>query len=275
MASRVVLQVKQISSLYQEKMGERDARQLVEGFNKRFGDVLLKVELDSNKQMHLLENFRYHKALQLLDPDRKVMCEVYPEKGERDRLIYLLRIGLTVEKYSTKWLFKHTIIKKLMNKFDYTLEDICAELSDDKYYRPSDLKKYLVHRNIPSHIEKLSVMVGARSLVERIASSQVIPTEVKDILYEKAILPKQGHHRLTIWKFNLLQKFFRTCSLTNEILNNQKQLKLMIDTLIAENFRIDEHMRNLYQDVQTETRIEEYTMCFLSYQRKFIIRKNH
>lgn len=110
----------------------------------------------------------------------------------------------------------------------------------------STINRYILDTRIPQHIREKALKMETKTVLEKIASSIVIPEEVKMILYKKAIIEKGNDFRLTGKKFEYMKEFCSVCVLPDTLLRNTSVLENILDKLISNNFEIKEHMISLF-----------------------------
>lgn len=82
-------------------------------------------------------------------------------------------------------------------------------------------------------------------MVKKIATSSVIPHEMKPILFERAILPKRYINRLDSMKFEYIKQFCSCVSFPKDLLEDKSQLENLIDSLLLSNSSLPEHFNDL------------------------------
>ena len=130
------------------------------------------------------------------------------------------------------------------------------EIANATRFDESIIKRYLLDERIPEHIRNRAIEVSSKTIVQKICQSKVIPLQIKEILYEKAILENDNPLRLTLKRFEYLKDFFNANSLPKEMMVNLTFMENMIDDLICTNFDISYHMKNIYKDYWTIRRVK-------------------
>jgi len=98
-----------------------------------------------------------------------------------ERIIHILKITIPLER-GISWLFKNEHVMKL--KQNYNLSDI--EIARKVNCKTDTIKKFILDNRIPPHIGEKATQIKARTVLEDIDRSCVIPDEVKMLLYKKA-----------------------------------------------------------------------------------------
>lgn len=104
----------------------------------------------------------------------------------------------------------------------------------------------------------------AKTVLEKVCSSIVIPEEVKTVLYENCIIEKGNDYRLTGKKFDYVKEFCSSCNLPDLLLKNTLDLESLINKLLSSNFGISNHMINLlnsflgYDTASFQSKPEKY-----------------
>ena len=190
---------------YQNK--ER-ARKIVQAERARKSRIIpLVAEEVAKGEYILIEKFEYYSALMKSQPDVRVPCLVYPGTRDEERLIHTLKIRIPLEK-GTSWLFKNEHVMNL--KQDYDLSDrVIAKKANCNI---GTINRYTLDTRIPPHIREKALEMDAKTVLEKVCSSKVIPEEVTTLLYEKAIIEQGNGYRLTGKKFDYMKEF---CSSSN------------------------------------------------------------
>ncbi|WP_226672086.1 hypothetical protein [Rossellomorea aquimaris] len=231
-----------VTYYHDEIRNEERAKKIVQAERDRKSRIIPLVAEEVTKGEYvLIENFEYYSALLKTQPNVRVPCLVYPGTSNEKRLTHILKICIPLEK-GTSWLFKNELVMKL--KQDHHLSD--STIARKVNCNTSTINRYTLDTRIPQHIREKALKMEAKTVLEKIASSIVIPEEVKMILYKKAIIEKGNDFRLTGKKFEYMKEFCSVCILPDALLGNTPGLEIFLDSLIFSNFKIKEHMRSLY-----------------------------
>lgn len=226
---------------YDDIKNEERAKKIVQAERARKSRIIpLVAEEVAKGEYVLIEKFEYYSALLKVQPNVRVPCLVYPGTSDEERLIHILKISIPLEK-GTSWLFKNEHVMKL--KQDYDLSD--REIARKANCNTAVINRYVLDTRIPQHIREKALQMEAKTVLEKVASSTVIPEEVKKILYKKAIIKQGSDYRLTGKKFDYMKEFCSACALPDTLLENKFNLENLINKLLANNFEIKEHMISL------------------------------
>ncbi|WP_339213321.1 hypothetical protein [Ornithinibacillus sp. FSL M8-0202] len=226
---------------HDEIKSDERAKRIIDAVNAKKNRVIpLVAEEFSPEKYVLLENFEYYSSLLKIRPYVRVPCLVYPKTSEVDRLIQILKVTIPLEK-GTSWLFKNEHIMRLVDVHNMSIRNI-ANLTNCSI---SKINSYILNREIPIHIREVAIQAEAKTVLESICKSTVIPKPLKPILYEKAIIEKGSSHRLNIQKLQLLKHFCSVTEIPIFILDSRSLLKRLIDQLVSTNFNLSTHMINL------------------------------
>ncbi|MFI8577549.1 hypothetical protein ACIGEL_17700 [Rossellomorea aquimaris] len=231
-----------VTYYHDEIRNEERAKKIVQAERDKKSRIIPLVAEEVTKGEYvLIEKFEYYSALMKAQPNVRVPCLVYPGTSNEKRLTHILKICIPLEK-GTSWLFKNEHVMKL--KQDYRLTD--SAIARKINCNTSTINRYILDTRIPQHIRERALKMEAKTVLEKIASSIVIPEEVKMILYKKAIIDKGNDFRLTGKKFEYMKEFCSVCVLPDTLLRNTPSLEMFLDRLIYSNFKIKDHMRSLF-----------------------------
>jgi hypothetical protein len=104
----------------------------------------------------------------------------------------------------------------------------------------------------------------ARSAVQDICRSKVIPNIMKLILYEKAILTKDHIHRLTGEKLKYFIKICESCNIPDSLLRNETNAEQFINEMLSNNFNLNEHFESLIPS-HTQANTSQWSIFFIKY----------
>ncbi|MFC3040711.1 hypothetical protein ACFOGI_10670 [Virgibacillus xinjiangensis] len=231
-----------ITYYHDEIRNEERAKRIVQAEKARkSGKVRLAVEEVAKGEYILIERFEYYSALLKTQPDVRVPCFVYPGTSDVERLIHILKISIPLK--GTSWLFKNEHVMKLIQNHGLLERDIAKKT----YYKTAIIKYYILDTRIPQNIRERALQMKAKTVLEEIARSTVIPEEVKMILYSNAIIEQGNDFRLTGKKLDYMKEFCSVCFFPDTLLKNTSDLDLerLINYLISKNFEIKEHMTSL------------------------------
>lgn len=200
--------------------------------------IALVVEEVGNEEYILIENFIYYAARLKTQPDIHIPCLVYPGTSDEERLLHILKISIPLEK-GTRWLFKNENVMRL--KEIHGLQD--KEIARKVNCSESVIKHYILDTRIPPKIRDKAIKMEAKTVLDQIASSTVIPPEAKDILYKKAIIEKGNDQRLTGKKFLYMKEFFSAFSVQDW--PKEFPFERLIYRFLASNYKIKKHMISL------------------------------
>jgi len=231
-----------ISTYYVDgKISEKKAQAIIQAENAKKDRIIsLVVEKVGKNEFILIEKSEYYAALMKMAPYTRQPCLVYPNTSDMERLIHILKVSIPLEK-STRWWFKHKHVMRLIHVHNLTSN----EISNATGLNLSTIKRYIPDNRIPRDIWKIGSQMGAKTVLEKIARSTVIPNEVKLLLYEHAIEEKDSADRLNGPKFDLMKTFFSSCHLPDYLLMDHLKLKQLVNQLIVTNFELESHMINL------------------------------
>ncbi|WP_060678279.1 hypothetical protein [Virgibacillus halodenitrificans] len=229
-----------VTYYHDEIRNEARAKKIVQAQRARKNRIPLDVQEVAIGEYILIENFTYYSALLKAQPEVRVPCLVYPGTSDEERLIHILKICIPLEK-GTSWLFKNEHVMRL--KQDHNLSE--RELARKANFNTSTINKYILDTRIPPHIREKAIEMEAKSVLEKVCSSIVIPLEVKTILYEKAIIEPGNIYRLSGKKFDYIKEFCSACNLPPTLLKNPPKLENLINELLFSNFEINDHMNSL------------------------------
>lgn len=119
------------------------------------------------------------------------------------------------------------------------------EIARKANFNTSTINHYILDTRIPPHIREKAIEMEAKSVLEKVCSSRVIPIEVKAILYEKTIIEHGNVYRLTGKKFDYMKELCSECNLPPTLLKNSSKLENLINKLLFSNFEINDHMNSL------------------------------
>ncbi|MDV2582203.1 hypothetical protein [Alkalibacillus haloalkaliphilus] len=226
---------------YDEIKNESRAKQIVQAeiASKRRVMQLVVEEVTRDKYI-LIEGFIYYSAIVTDQPNVKIPCRVHPSTSDEERLIHILKTGVPLEK-GTSWLFKNEHVMKLIQ--DHNLTE--SEIANKTNLNLATVNRYILDNRIPLHIREKAIEMKAKTVLEKICSSTVIPEQVKSILYEKAIIKPGNAYRLTGRKFDYMKVFCSSCTIPDALLNNSFALEHLINELLYSNFKIKKHMNSL------------------------------
>lgn len=225
---------------YEEPKSNRTAERVIEAENSKKSRIIsLVAEETELGRFILIEKFRYFAALKKTKSDLRVPCLVYPGTSDKERLLHILKVCIPLEK-NTNWLFYNKHVVMLLEDHNMPIDEIAELVNCDM----SKIKNYTLDKSIPSHIRERAVEMKARTVVQNISSSTVIPGEMKIILYEKSILNKDHIHRLTSEKLKMI-KMLCDKGLPFFLLYDAHELEKLINELLATNFNLEDHMKSL------------------------------
>lgn len=231
-----------ISTYYlQEYKSNKKAQRIIDAENSSKSRIIsLVAEETESGQIFLIEKFQYFAALKKKDSQLRIPCLIYPSTTEKERLLHILKINIPLEK-DIGWLFYHRHIMKLVEEHNMTIDEIAILVNQEQ----SKIKSFTFDQRIPIHIREEVIEKNAKTVVQNICSSTIIPKKMKTILYEKAILDKGHIYRLTVEK---LEHFKELCIKRNipiSLLHNQSRLEQFVDNLLLNNFYLDNHFNTL------------------------------
>lgn len=230
-----------VTYFHDEIENEERAKKIVQAERARKSRIIpLVVEEVAKGEYRLIEKFEYYSALMKAQPDVRVPCLVYPDTSDEERLIHILKITIPLEK-GTSWLFKNEHVMKLKQDHDLSEREIARRAN----FNMATITQYILDTRIPPHIREKAFEMGAKTVLEKVCSSKVIPQEVKSFLYEKAVIKEENAYRLTGKKFENMKEFCSACNLPPSLLKNTPQLESLIDKLLFTNFEITNHMSSL------------------------------
>ena len=231
-----------IVTYYHDEIKNEDrAKKIVQAERARKSRIIPLVAEEVAKGKYILiEKFEYYSALMKAQPDVRVPCLVYPGTSDKERLFHILKISIPLEK-GTSWLFKNEHVMKL--KQDYDLTD--REIAKKANCNIGTINRYTLDTRIPPHIREKALEMEAKTVLEKVCSSKVIPEELKTILYEKAIIEQGNGYRLTGKKFDYMKEFCSSCTLPPLLLKNTPELEKLTNELLSNNFEISKHMMRL------------------------------
>lgn len=230
-----------VTYYHDEIRNEERAKKIVQAQRARKNRIIpLVAEEVAKGEYVLIENFTYYSALLKAQPEVRVPCLVYPGTCEEERLIHILKISIPLDK-GTSWLFKNEHVMKL--KQDHELSE--REIARKAKFNTATINQYILDTRIPPHIREKAFEMDAKSVLEKICSSKVVPLEVKMILYEKAIIEQGNDYRLTGKKFDYMKVFCSACNLPPSLLKDTTELESLINKLLSSNFEISDHRVSL------------------------------
>lgn len=230
-----------VTYYHDEIRNEARAKKIVQAQRARKNRIIpLVAEEIAKGEYVLIENFTYYSALLETQPEVRVPCLVYPGTSDEERLIHILKICIPLEK-GTSWLFKNELVMKLKRDHDLSEREIARKAN----FNYSSIKQYILDTRIPPHIREKAIEMEAKSVLEKVCSSIVIPLEIKTILYEKAIIEHGNVYRLTGKKFDYMKEFCASCNLPLTLLKDPPKLENLINKLLSSNFVISDHMNSL------------------------------
>lgn len=92
-------------------------------------------------------------------------------------------------------------------KQDHSLSK--REIARKTNYTKTTINQYILDTRIPPHIREQAFEMEAKSVLEKVCSSKVIPVEVKAILYERSIINQGNDYRITGKKLDYMKEFFQ------------------------------------------------------------------
>jgi len=223
---------------YDEISTKRRAKGIVQAVKKGRIHPFV-VEKSDDDQYVLVKGFLEYSAYVMLQPNEYAPCLVYPESSERARLIRILTTSIPLEK--TSWLFKNVHIMKLIDDYKMDPKEIARECG----FETSKIKSYILSSRIPLHIRSLAIEMNAKTVIESICQSTTIPDEMKNILYERAILSRDKLNRLDGKKFNLMKYFCSECYFPNYLLHDNEKLEALVDELLINMFDLSDHFKQI------------------------------
>lgn len=238
----MLISPRNIATYYHDEIrSEERAKKIVQAQRARKNRIIpLVAEEVAKGEFVLIENFTYYSALLKAQPEFRVPCLVYPGTSDEERLLHILKVSIPLDK-GTSWLFKNEHVMKLKQDHDLSVREIARESN----FTMATINQYILDTRIPPHIREKAFEMEAKSVLEKVCSSKVIPAEVKAILYEKSIV-EQGHaNRLTGKKFDYMKEFCSACNLPHSLLKNTAELENLINKLVSSNFEISDHMISL------------------------------
>lgn len=225
---------------HEEPKSNRTAERVIEAENSKKSRIIsLVAEETGAGQVILIEKFKYFAALKKTKSDLRVPCLVYPGRSDKERILHILKVSIPLEK-NTSWLFYNKHVVMLLEDHNMSIDEIAGLVNCDI----SKIKNYTLDESIPSNIREIAVEMKARTVVQNICSSTVIPEEMKIILYEKSVLNKDHIHRLTSEKLKSIKMLCATV-LPFFLLYDAHELEQLIDELLATNFNLEDHMKSL------------------------------
>ncbi|MFD2762039.1 hypothetical protein [Lentibacillus juripiscarius] len=238
----VVICPQNISTYYMdENMSEERAQTIIQAENAKKDRIIsLVAEKVGKDQYILIEKFEYFAALKKIEPYRRQPCLIYPGISDMERLIHIIKVSIPLEK-GMSWWFKNKYVMRLIEVHNLTPSMISSATGLDLPI----IKRYIPDSRIPKNIWDIGSQVGAKTVLEKIARSTVIPNEVKFLLYEHAIEEKDSAYKLTGPKFDLMKTFFSSCHLPDYFLADPARLKQLINQLIVTNFGLEKRMMKL------------------------------
>jgi transcriptional regulator with XRE-family HTH domain len=230
-----------VTYYHDEIRNEERAKKIVQAERARKSRIIPLVAEEVGKGEYvLIEKFEYYSALLKAQPNVRVPCLVYPGTSDEERLIHILKISIPLEK-GTSWLFKNEHVMKLRQDHDLSDREIARKANCNS----ATINRYILDTRIPQHIREKALQMEAKTVLEKVASSTVIPEELKMVLYKKAIIEQGNDYRLTGKKFDYMKEFCSACALPDTLLKNTSDLENLINKLIPNNFEIKEHMISL------------------------------
>jgi len=226
---------------YDEIINEDRAKRIILAENaKKSRIITLVAEEVSRGKYILIEKFEYYSALMKISPDTRVPVLVYSNTSDVERLLHILKVTTPLEK-GTSWLFKNEHVMKLIEEHNLSEREIANRTN----LNISTINGFILDRRIPPHIREKATKLKAKTVLVKICHSTVIPEEIKNILFEKAIIEEGNNYRLTGTKFNYMKEFCSSNQFPQSLLKNTIELENLINNLLFTNFEITDHMSYL------------------------------
>jgi len=247
-AKKIIVCPQNIVTYYNDEIkGDETANRIIHAENVKKDRVIsLVVEEATNGQLILLEKFEYHAALLKANPNTRRPCLVYPASNEVERIIHILTVTIPLEK-GTSWSFKNYHVAKLINDYGMAIEKIARVTNCDV----AKIQSYILDERIPEYIRNQVIKMKAKTVVEKICRSRIIPESIKGLLYDRAVLDQGSLYRLNEKKFEYMKEFFAANHIPHPLANNSQFMQSLIDDLLYNNFRISHHMRQLLHNFPT------------------------
>ncbi|MGF7185305.1 hypothetical protein GGQ84_001391 [Desulfitispora alkaliphila] len=249
-----------ISTFYYDKISKDTAQKRLRALDSLdyHRSVLVVEEISSHKYI-LIEGFREYSAIILLQPNKLILCNLVNSTNEKKRLLRILKKVITLE--ATSWCFKHFHIKKLIN--DYHMNPI--EISNAINQPISFINRYLYHDTIPDHIRRLSDINNAsKTLLNKIARSQILNDNMRILLFERAVRPKNHPQRLKERQLEHVKLFLNNFSLSKIEHDNPNFNASLLDSLLEGDMQLLSYWENLLLDLRRKNK-SDYTTQYNYY----------
>ena len=252
-AKSMLISPKNIVTYYHDEIINEDrAKRIIQAEKTKKNRMITLVAEEVTKGKYILiEKFEYYSSLLKIQPNTRIPCLVYPCTSDKERLLHILKVSIPLEK-GTSWLFKNEHVMRL--KQDYNLSE--QEIARKANCNLATINGYILDKRIPVHVREKALQMEAKTVLEKICRSTVIPEEVKMILYEKAIMKKGSAYRLTGQKFEYMKEFCSSCHIPISLLKNTSGLQALINKLLFTNFEIKDHMNyllNSFLDIEADS----------------------
>ena len=206
------------------------------------------LEQKERKRYSLLSGFSIYPAVKKSAPYSRILCLVRDKQDERTKLLWIMKY--TFFREPLPWLFKHKVVSCLTEKYYLSIERI----SNLTGIPEKQIRDYLYDTRIPSRIWKEAMEKNRTSMIENIRNAPDIPSEMKPILYERALLPNEDLHMLDEKKMFLMQQFCANCHIPEHLLERLDLLEQLVDQLLETNFLLTGHWNEFLRKFISQSR---------------------
>ncbi|MDQ0220688.1 hypothetical protein ELQ35_01880 [Peribacillus cavernae] len=235
----VLVSLNDIEAYYiDEIINEDRAKRMIHAFRKSEMIHFVLEQTISGKYI-LVNGFSAFSAFRKVHPEITVLAYLKPETSEKERLIHILSVTFPLER--TSWVFKNEHVMRLI--YDHNME--IAEVARMTNQTQNKIKECIADIRIPLHIRQVMVMREARTVVNKICSSTVIPENLKPLFYEYAVLRKGNKYRLSTLDFSYLIDFFNLVSLPSYLKEFNPTSRQFFSKLLANYFYLANHYQQL------------------------------